>query len=129
MATPSQILLLRSWDLGVRAFRLGHYWQAHEYWEHGWTKLDPKTRLQLQICIQVAGALHLWKQLGRKAAALRLANSALDKIQAMKSGGGATSVTPRVEIPGATRVLQAWVKNEKLPSTELKARRVGRRFK
>lgn len=126
MTSPATPELLHSWDLGVRAFRVGRYWQAHEYWEHGWTRLDAKTRLQLQICIQVAGALHLWKVLGRKPAALRLVAAALEKVSALREQGGASSVKTRVEIQGATRMLERWVKTGNLPSTELKARRVGR---
>ncbi len=50
---------LPDWREGVTEFHSGRYWDAHERWERGWTRLPPPHREKVQIVIQVAGVIHL----------------------------------------------------------------------
>lgn len=68
---------------GLRAFRAGYFWEAHELWEAVWTCLPPAAaqRLAMRGLIQLANA-GLKARMGQNGAAARilaLADAALDE--------------------------------------------------
>jgi hypothetical protein len=60
---------------GVRLFDAGHFWHAHEAWEHEWKADSGGDRHFLKGLIQLAAACH-HVQRGAPAPALRLLGSA-----------------------------------------------------
>jgi hypothetical protein len=91
-----------NWEEGARSFNEGRYWDAHEAWERGWTRLPPDDRAYVQALIQVAAVL-LHLERGRPDPARRLARAALDKFAATRE---VQARVPRLEIPGAEEFLE-----------------------
>jgi hypothetical protein len=96
--------LIKNWEQGVRDFNCGRYWHAHEAWERGWLALAEPEKTYLQALIQVAGVFDLVKR-GRPGAALRLARSALQKLQRDRELDTAATRFPRVEIQDVEQLL------------------------
>jgi predicted metal-dependent hydrolase len=79
---------------GVKDYGQGRYWEAHEAWERHWKDMEHgPERLRLQGWIQLCGVAVLLEK-GRRAAAVRLARSALGKLGLSAAGTGL------VDIPG-----------------------------
>lgn len=47
---------------GIRLFNAGHYWHAHEQWEHCWLASQGRDALFYKAIIQAAAALVKWQQ-------------------------------------------------------------------
>lgn len=78
-----------AWIAGLRLFRAGCFWEAHEVWEAVWTHARPNSpeRMLVQGVIQLANA-GLKQRMGRPRAALRLAELALAHVGDAASGAG-----------------------------------------
>lgn len=77
----------RAWLAGLRLYRRGCFWEAHEVWEAVWANASPNSaeRLLTQSLIQLANAC-LKLRMQRPAAAARLAGIALSHLP--KRGNG-----------------------------------------
>jgi predicted metal-dependent hydrolase len=64
---------------GLREFRAGHFFEAHEEWERLWKKASGDDRLFLQGLIQLAAALFHFER-RRPAPAMRLLRLARGKL-------------------------------------------------
>jgi uncharacterized protein len=60
---------------GIRLFNEGHYWHAHEQWEHCWLAANGEEACFYQALIQAAAALVKWQQGNRRGLALNWAKS------------------------------------------------------
>ncbi len=47
---------------GIRLFNTGHYWHAHEQWEHCWLAASGDDAIFYKAIIQAAAALVKWRQ-------------------------------------------------------------------
>jgi predicted metal-dependent hydrolase len=47
---------------GIRLFNSGHYWHAHEQWEHCWLRSTEPERTFYKGIIQAAAALVHWQR-------------------------------------------------------------------
>ncbi len=71
----------RDFQKGAQLYAEGRYWEAHEAWEKGWRATeDPQTRLLLQGLIQVCAALYKVYEKRDAAAAGRLFQRAVSKL-------------------------------------------------
>lgn len=68
----------RAWLAGLRLYRHGYFWEAHEVWEAVWVNTRPNSaeRALVQGVIQLANA-GLKQRMGRPGAARRLADLAI----------------------------------------------------
>jgi uncharacterized protein len=60
---------------GIKLFNEGHYWHAHEQWEHCWLGSDGAEACFYQALIQAAAALVKWQQGNARGVALNWAKS------------------------------------------------------
>jgi hypothetical protein len=91
------------WIVGIEAFNDGRYWDAHEAWEQGWTRLPPASRNQIQgLIMGCASFIHLEK--GRESAARVVARRCVELLALAEQGG--VRSTPRVEIQGLPELLK-----------------------
>jgi hypothetical protein len=78
------------WLHGADLYNHGFAWEAHEAFEHLWrAPQDPRQKEFLQALIQCAAAA-LKRALGETAGSMRLAERAVDKLDALAAG-----LTPR----------------------------------
>jgi uncharacterized protein len=75
-----------SWALaeGLRCYRRGEFFAAHEHWETVWLKSQQPEKLFLQALIQVAAAFHHWQRNNSRGAE-SLLKMALRKLDAYPS--------------------------------------------
>lgn len=60
---------------GLRLFNTGHYWHAHEQWEHCWLAVSGDDARCYKALIQAAAALVKWRQNNRRGLGLNWAKS------------------------------------------------------
>ncbi len=106
---PVNPVPVRAWREGNRLFNQGRYFEAHEAWETGWTRLPEPQRTAIQVVIQGAGVFVLLSK-GRTRAAGSLARAALNKFAALRKTQ-ARALT-RVMIPGLQKLLCALIRDE-----------------
>jgi uncharacterized protein len=87
----------RAWREGLRFYRAGAFWEAHEVWEAVWMAAPEKSaeKLMVQGVIQLANA-RLKRRMGRDAAAERLEGMARDLMREAwaRAGGAVMGVAP-----------------------------------
>ena len=77
----SDVSSTRDFQKGAQLYAEGRYWEAHEAWEKVWRATeDPQTRLLLQGLIQVCAALYKVYEKRDAAAAARLFQRAVTKL-------------------------------------------------
>ncbi|EBA09443.1 DUF309 domain-containing protein [Sagittula stellata] len=78
-----------AWHAGLRFYRDGAFWEAHEVWEAVWMAAPEKSaeKLMVQGVIQLANA-RLKRRMGRDAAADRLEEIAADLMREAWARGG-----------------------------------------
>lgn len=76
-----------AWMAGLRLYRAGFFWEAHEVWEAVWAHARPNSpeRMLAQGVIQLANA-GLKQRMGRPGAALRLAELARAHLDDVAGG-------------------------------------------
>lgn len=70
---------------GLRLFAAGHFWHAHEQWEHCWLRASGPDAQLYQALIQTAAALVKWQQGNRRGLALNWAKGRA-RIDALPAG-------------------------------------------
>jgi uncharacterized protein len=88
---------------GLRRYRAGEFFVAHEYWEEVWLKLKGSEKTFLQSLIQVAAAFH-HLQRGNKQGTTSLLKAALGRLDPYPASFGGIAVTRFCE------ELREWVK-------------------
>jgi predicted metal-dependent hydrolase len=84
------------WNLGelaegLRCYRRGEFFAAHECWEILWRKCQGEERAFLQALIQMAGAFHHWER-GNRRGALGLLRGSLRRLEAVGPRYGGVDV-------------------------------------
>jgi len=99
---------LRAWREGNRHFNQGRYFEAHEAWETGWTRLPEPERTAIQAVIQGAAVFVLLRK-GRSRAARSVARAALTRFASLRGPAALAwpQGCPRVVIPGLQKLLRA----------------------
>lgn len=74
-----------NWDdedmaAGLRCYRAGEFFEAHEHWEAVWMRTEQPTKLLVQALIQITVAFHHLSN-GNTAGALSLLGRALSKLE------------------------------------------------
>ena len=88
---------------GLRCYRSGQFFEAHEHWESVWLKLDEPEKSFLQALIQVTAAFHHYQR-GNLVGTESLLRRALRRLEVCPAKFGGIAVEPlRDEV-------RAWVK-------------------
>jgi predicted metal-dependent hydrolase len=77
---------------GLRRYRAGEFFVAHEYWESVWLELEDPEKAFLQSLIQVAAALHHFQR-GNQQGTKSLLKTALRRLEPYPASFGGISVT------------------------------------
>jgi hypothetical protein len=85
---------------GLRAFRNGEFFLAHEYWEQRWINCDQPEKTFVQALIQTACALHHFQRNNLRGAA-SLFDRALVKLQSYPAQFAGVEVAPLREQIGS----------------------------
>jgi predicted metal-dependent hydrolase len=103
-----------AWLAGIRLYREGYFWEAHEVWEKVWMKARPNSRerLLVQGLIQLANSA-LKQRMGQHRAAVRLAKLALALTEGAAIGGELELMG--VDLQALNRRTRAYA--EQLPTT------------
>ena len=88
--TSGELAESRAWAEGLRFYREGYYWEAHELLEAVWMATGPNSaeRRMVQAVIQLANA-RLKAAMGRRNAAERLAGIAAAHLAEARAARGA----------------------------------------
>jgi uncharacterized protein len=78
---------------GLRCYRSGQFFLAHEHWEDVWRACEGQERLFLQALIQVAVAMHHFSR-GNRAGATSLLRRSLIKLEKFPAAFGGVEVEP-----------------------------------
>ena len=78
---------------GLRCYRAGEFFAAHEHWEAVWLKMPEPEKTFLQGLIQVAAAFHHFQRGNQKGTA-SLLQAALRRLDPCSPSFGGISVTP-----------------------------------
>lgn len=81
---------------GLRRYRAGEFFAAHESWEEVWLGLEEPEKTFLQSLIQVAAALH-HLQRGNQQGTKSLLKAALRRLDPYPASFGGICVTPLCE--------------------------------
>jgi predicted metal-dependent hydrolase len=81
---------------GLRCYRAGEFFAAHENWEDVWLELEEPEKTFLQSLIQVAAAFHHFQR-GNKQGTMSLLKAALGRLDLYPASFGGVSVTPLCE--------------------------------
>jgi uncharacterized protein len=83
---------------GLRCYRAGHFFKAHEHWEAVWLKATEPDKTLLQGLIQMAAAFHHWQR-GNSEGTASLLRQALRKLEGFGDVAAQVMVAPlRAEI-------------------------------
>ena len=89
--------------VGLRCYRAGEFFEAHEHWENVWLGLQEPEKSFLQALIQVTAAFHHYNA-GNSAGAASLLQRALRRLEVCPAEFGGVNV-------GALRdEIREWVK-------------------
>jgi uncharacterized protein len=103
---------------GLRCYREGEFFLAHEHWESVWLKRAEPEKTFLQALIQVAAAFHHLRR-GNAAGAASLLRGALRKLNAYPAAYGGVAVESLCESLRAW--LEALAKGESSPQLPVPA--------
>src|ERR1700730_14478116 len=81
---------------GLRRYRAGEFFAAHENWEEVWLELEEPEKTFLQSLIQVAAAFHHFQR-GNQEGTVSLLKAALRRLDPYPAAFGGISVTPLCE--------------------------------
>ena len=81
---------------GLRCYRAGEFFAAHEHWEAVWLELQGPEKIFLQALIQVAAALYHFHR-GNQAGTESLLRAALRRLEPHSPCFGGISVTPHCQ--------------------------------
>jgi uncharacterized protein len=105
---------------GLRCYRAGEFFAAHEHWEAVWLELQGPEKTFLQALIQVAAALHHFRR-GNREGTASLLQAALRRLDLHSSSCGGIAVTPLCEeIREWLRALEAGAPLSDLPFPQIK---------
>ncbi|MBC7693739.1 MAG: DUF309 domain-containing protein [Methylotenera sp.] len=100
-------------ERGIELFNSSQYWDAHEAWEQGWTKLSQPLKAHLQSLIMGCAAfIHLEKGRFRPAIAVARRCRELAEQSESQRASGASQPALWIEIPGLHQLMQDVVKFE-----------------
>ncbi len=88
---------------GLRCYRAGEFFGAHEYWEGVWLESQEPEKTFLQALIQVAAAFHHFQR-DNQQGTTSLLQAALRRLEPYPASFGGISVTPLCE------ELRAWLR-------------------
>jgi predicted metal-dependent hydrolase len=77
---------------GLRCYRAGEFFEAHEHWEVVWLELQEPEKAFLQALIQVAAAFHHFQH-GNRIGTTSLLQAALRRLDPRSPSFGGLSVT------------------------------------
>ena len=80
-------------DDGLRCYRAGQFFEAHEYWETVWLKAAEPDKAFLQGLIQMTAAFHHWRR-GNLEGTASLLRQALQKLERFEDETGQAMVAP-----------------------------------
>lgn len=90
---------------GLRSYRAGEFFAAHEHWEGVWLGSQEPEKTFLQALIQLAAAFHHYQR-GNRAGTGSLLKAALDRLEGYPEEFGGIAVAPlREEIRRWMRAL------------------------
>lgn len=78
---------------GLRCYRAGEFFAAHEHWEAVWLELRDPEKTFLQALIQVAAAFHHFQR-GNQEGTSSLLQAALRRLEPRSPSFGGVLVTP-----------------------------------
>ena len=78
---------------GLRCYRAGQFFEAHEHWEMVWLKAAEPDKTFLQGLIQVTAAFHHWQR-GNPTGTASLLRQALQKLERFEDVAGQSMVAP-----------------------------------
>jgi uncharacterized protein len=91
---------------GLKCYRAGEFFEAHEHWESVWLGLEEPEKSFLQALIQVTAAFHHYKN-GNAAGAASLLQRALRRLETCPAEFGGVAVGPlREEVQEWVRALE-----------------------
>lgn len=84
------------WNLGelaegLRCYRRGEFFAAHECWEILWRKCQGEEKMFLQALIQMAGAFYHWQR-GNRRGAVALLGASLRRLEPFRPAFGGVDV-------------------------------------
>ena len=88
---------------GLKCYRTGEYFEAHEHWESVWLKCDEPEKTFLQALIQITAAFHHVHRKNFKGAA-SLLRGALRRLDAFPAAYGG------VEVEAVRESVREWLK-------------------
>jgi uncharacterized protein len=92
---------------GLRCYRAGEFFAAHESWEAVWLNLQEPDKTFLQALIQVAAALYHFQR-GNPQGTCSLLQAALRRLEGYPADYGGVSIAPLCQdVRGYLRVLEA----------------------
>lgn len=95
-------------DEGLALFNAGHYYEAHEVWEHAWQREQGARRQLLQALILLAAAW-LKREQGNAHGANTLFTRALARLE------GLPAVCERVEVERLVPQVERWRQGARAP--------------
>lgn len=105
---------------GLRCYRAGEFFAAHEHWEAVWLELQGPEKTLLQALIQVAAAFHHFQR-GNQLGTRSLLQAALRRLDPHSSSFAGISVTPLCQGIGEwLRALEAGDTLSDLPFPQIK---------
>src|SRR5581483_12496198 len=87
---------------GLRCYRDGHFWHAHEHWESVWLQLSGHEKLFLQSLIQTTAAFHHFKR-GNLVGTASLMRNALRRLEPLPDRFGG------IDVEALRESLRTWI--------------------
>jgi uncharacterized protein len=87
---------------GLRCYREGRFWHAHEHWESVWLQLSGQEKLFLQALIQTTAAFHHFQR-GNLVGMASLMRNALRRLAPLPRRFGG------IEVEALRESLRTWV--------------------
>ncbi len=108
---------------GLRCYRAGEFFVAHEYWEGVWLETQEPEKTFLQALIQIAAAFHHFQR-GNRQGATSLLRAALRRLEPYPVSFGGISLAPLCEeIRKWLRALEAGHVPSRLPFPQILLRK------
>lgn len=104
---------------GVRLFRSGRFFEAHEAWEEAWRLEQGETRALLQGLIQVAAGLHKGLVQGRPAGMVRLLAAGQAHLDAAGASGPVDLGPLRADLLRWRAAAERWAESGERPALPL----------
>lgn len=88
---------------GLRSYRGGEFFEAHEHWESAWLLAAEPEKTFLQSLIQIAAAMHHFER-GNRVGAASLLGRSLRRLEKFPDAFGG------VEVEALRQNMRAWLK-------------------